>query len=373
MCVATLNIDIKPAIDMCVTDIKITDDLNFANSALQDVLETCSHEKLTRPDSYIKKNGTINPAPETKQCSGACSGQGDCIDGECQCNYYFEGEDCSIDKRQPPSIKEIFVTEGFFQTFKEETVPMGFISSNNVKCKIPADEVREKPVTVYDISISNHGQEYSREQLFVIYNGKCIECDEMGHCKQKLNTCLISDKCYTPGELDAITHKGICNPTTNPTGWTQVGGGFSHLPPSPTPTVNTPNIAPLGGQILPRPDVWTRNSTGCTCSFNNGRTDCACCEDGACQCPEGSQNTCSKCDDMDSCGEKKPSPEYGIDGWTAKFTGCFCLFDLNRADCACCQNFGCPCGYEHKNQCVECGHTNRCGTKPEIFGPAYQK
>ena len=36
--------------------------------------------------------------------------------------------------------------------------------------------------------------------------------------------------------------------------------------------------------------------------------------------------------------------------WTQSMTGCKCSFDPLRMDCACCQNYGCQCGESNKNQ-----------------------
>lgn len=64
-----------------------------------------------------------------------------------------------------------------------------------------------------------------------------------------------------------------------------------------------------------------------------------------------------------------PAPEFGVDGWTFSLTGCACAFDWSRDNCACCQNGGCQCSTRFRNQCVPCGHPEVCGTKPDVFGP----
>lgn len=47
---------------------------------------------------------------------------------------------------------------------------------------------------------------------------------------------------------------------------------------------------------------WTKSSTGCKCYFDENRTDCACCNDGACQCsPSISANRCAPCNEIQKC------------------------------------------------------------------------
>lgn len=65
-----------------------------------------------------------------------------------------------------------------------------------------------------------------------------------------------------------------------------------------------------------------------------------------------------------------PGPDNGVDGFTLALADCECVYDPSRPQkCACCQNNGCQCGPEHRNQCVDCSHLEHCGSKPWIFGP----
>ena len=53
--------------------------------------------------------------------------------------------------------------------------------------------------------------------------------------------------------------------------------------------------------------IWTifRTKTGCTCSFNRTRSDCACCDVDACQCPESNRFQCVQCGRTENCGKRK--------------------------------------------------------------------
>ena len=60
--------------------------------------------------------------------------------------------------------------------------------------------------------------------------------------------------------------------------------------------------------------------------------------------------------------------DNGLDGYTVSKTDCPCNFDTTRGDCACCQNGGCQCDQPHHNQCVRCGSSGQCGAKQWLFG-----
>lgn len=61
-----------------------------------------------------------------------------------------------------------------------------------------------------------------------------------------------------------------------------------------------------------------------------------------------------------------------IDHYTATFTGCRCPYNTNLFDCACCQNGGCQCGEIQANQCTDCNSKALCGSNPGLFPPPTQ-
>ncbi|XP_074657383.1 uncharacterized protein LOC141910590 [Tubulanus polymorphus] len=117
-------------------------------------------------------------------------------------------------------------------------------------------------------------------------------------------------------------------------------------------------------------DAWTSNVTGCACYFAPGEKGCACCEPGGCQCPRSYRHQCVQCGYAGNCGTLEIKPRsIQIDPWTRTETGCSCPWAPDSSDCACCQNYGCLCPERNRNQCHQCGRPQQCGQKQHVFGP----
>jgi hypothetical protein len=62
-------------------------------------------------------------------------------------------------------------------------------------------------------------------------------------------------------------------------------------------------------------------------------------------------------------------PQASVDLYTLSASGCACYWDKTRNDCACCQNGGCQCSAAHKGQCVLCGQGGDCGQAAPTLAP----
>ncbi|XP_077984091.1 uncharacterized protein LOC144438793 [Glandiceps talaboti] len=75
----------------------------------------------------------------------------------------------------------------------------------------------------------------------------------------------------------------------------------------------------------------------------------------------GGLNTNGQWDDYSCTETARPFVCKVAKEWTAVQTGCLCSFDSTRYDCACCRDGGCNCGISYPNECVVCGDTSACG------------
>ncbi|XP_070550923.1 uncharacterized protein [Ptychodera flava] len=75
----------------------------------------------------------------------------------------------------------------------------------------------------------------------------------------------------------------------------------------------------------------------------------------------GGMYTSGTWDDYDGTASERPFVCKVAREWTAVQTGCQCSFDTTRYDCACCRDGGCNCGISYPNQCVQCGDSGSCG------------
>ncbi len=72
-----------------------------ANTPPQGAEATITHYRSTQGPGSITVQ-TLAPSPDASDCPNACSGNGVCVGGSCDCDPGWEGEDCSIPKCQPP-------------------------------------------------------------------------------------------------------------------------------------------------------------------------------------------------------------------------------------------------------------------------------
>ena len=71
-------------------------------------------------------------------------------------------------------------------------------------------------------------------------------------------------------------------------------------------------------------DVWTKNTSGCLCYFDNSRSDCACCQPGGCQCPDTNLHQCVQCGYGSFCGIR----EYTNNSQYFTCSNCYCMCPL---------------------------------------------
>ncbi|XP_046567313.1 von Willebrand factor D and EGF domain-containing protein-like [Haliotis rubra] len=399
-CTTIVGFDTSGFVSSCVEDMVAAQSTVFLQAAVS-AMEAGCQEAILRNISNFGTDGQgrrLPPPDATKNiCPNQCSMRGVCSAGRCICDAGYSAQDCSVQTSRPPQIIRILrnglcnsrrrpcriaflIVDNFHETpniacrvrdvridngnltpgNNFSLVPADFESSREVGCHLPDARVPEdRALHGLLISLTTNGALFSNEVLYVVYDSHCLSCNRMGQCGIKNDTCLIEGTCRNAREENPRNPSELCDPDRDQERWTS---SLSRLAAFPAPCLPTNNR-------FDRWDIWTSNQTGCPCFFDKNRTDCACCEAGACQCPDPNPNQCALCSqETRLCGTRQTSPENGVDGWTLSLTGCQCAFDASRTDCACCQNEGCLCGLEHRNQCSPCGRPEVCGSKPDVFG-----
>ncbi|KAL4220374.1 hypothetical protein ACF0H5_020779 [Mactra antiquata] len=322
------QVEFTDIVDMCVKDVQLTGDEGMWVSALQTLMEGCAFREL------IKNNATFSLPPSAQTCPGACSGNGNCVNGVCICDADFDGTDCSFNTSAVPTFdgfnglvnncdmrsgncyNPVAIGSNFHSEatqcyamdiqFDEKgqplkmsstpsSTPTDFQSSHHVSCQLPTDTLFGQDVALkgYMVTLSNNnGATMSyNEEMYIIYDSKCIMCDTDNKCTVKPDTCLIHNKCYSHGQdvfgiafCDAKQNQFV--PSRTAPGTTMVTSTI-RLPPSTTQAPVTMNN-------------YTAVTTGCACITDVNSYDCACCKNWGCPCPTN-KHSCFNCEAIDMC------------------------------------------------------------------------
>eukprot|EP00111_Clytia_hemisphaerica_P003526 TCONS_00010074-protein len=200
-------------------------------------------------------------------CPSDCSGNGKCVNGTCQCDYDFISLDCSIRRNSPLQINSLangglcdirkrdclrarmlgwnFVDslnlqsrsveveiptegQGYTKTKKVNVDDAFVLSLSEIVVEIPHDpteinnvEIADnvgRPVGGFLVSVSSNGfNSTSNQSLFVVYDGKCLDCKSknLQICTQKTDTCLVNGYCFGSKEVHPNDWCQICDPQAN--------------------------------------------------------------------------------------------------------------------------------------------------------------
>lgn len=270
-CRALPALDFEQPIENCIFDIMATGDTAWAESALEDIKSCCAKEIQQNISTWeVNESETgeivyvVPPEIEESLCINDCSGNGECVEGECVCDEGFISTDCSVDGTAPPDVYLIphsglcdvrsrpcevtsvigdrFVgtpelschirtgevsTDGFEPTDEVRITAAFHIFSGEVRCSLELTNLRstvlaDKPAAAFYISVSNDGVTPNENtQLFVVYDSVCQSCDNSTGCTFKNDSCLIAGKCYSDGEEKEDQTCLICNPRISDSSWTQ--------------------------------------------------------------------------------------------------------------------------------------------------------
>lgn len=267
------NLTYTLLVNECVEDVKILDDLKAPKSSIiSSFTELCKFTVIE--DDSLYSNDTGNDTLQERQfeppqfliqnlCANDCSSNGVCVNSTCFCKDGYITNDCSMkndtvptfvgisnhgicdirkrdcrrakiignnfidspklscratevrinDGKTPELTSKLFYDNAYLLTFSELICEL---PEPPVKIDGDVDGASGRPIGGFSISMSNDGLNYSKkEKLFVIFDGKCMNCtrDGSGNCNQITNTCLVNNYCFSKKEINPNNWCQVCNPT----------------------------------------------------------------------------------------------------------------------------------------------------------------
>ncbi|XP_027495105.1 von Willebrand factor D and EGF domain-containing protein [Corapipo altera] len=268
-CGALLGRRTEDAINMCVKDLLLKDDLSWAEASLP-LLENECERRILEEINYNPQEleGSVESLLTALKCPSLCSGNGECTEWGCACFQGYSSYDCSILSDEAPEITELenaglcdirqydcTSARVFGHGFRESlnlkceiiklqysnrqwipgehlTMPAVFQNARTVDCQLPndgqqsdvMDVVDDKPIAKWQIKISNDGLIYSNSKTMILYDGACQICEsqESGLCTLKEKTCNIDGLCYGEGDTNPTTPCLLCRPDISKLTWSVV-------------------------------------------------------------------------------------------------------------------------------------------------------
>ena len=200
--------DIMHAIDICVDDVRITKNRDYAKLTLPIIEAQCEASLLRHPDKPYKD--TISRA---LNCPNDCNGQGTCHLGQkCLCQEHYQGYDCSLqtetlmridkkathrlcDKSIVGSCQQVLVIGSNFDPKGSCNGKYEFVSPTEILCTM-MDEFDQIELWIKTSS----GQEDST--LIRNFDSNCETCriiQEIIRCMPKENICILNNTCLEQG------------------------------------------------------------------------------------------------------------------------------------------------------------------------------